>query len=60
MQPDSPLPTWRLAPSTVLAQSRDWQARPVTLESPALEVMTDLTVVKAATTSPSTSLRQAE
>jgi CBS domain containing-hemolysin-like protein len=60
MHPDSPLPTWRLSPSTVLAQSRDWQTRPVTLDSPAMEVMTDLTVVKAATASPSTSLRQAE
>ena len=33
---------------------------PVTLQSPALEVMTDLTLVKAATTQPGTSLRQAE
>jgi len=60
MEPNSPLPTTRLPPGTVIAQARDWQANPVTLGSPALEVMTDLTKVKAATASPSTTLRQAE
>ncbi|MGB2816629.1 MAG: hypothetical protein WBA53_07220 [Burkholderiaceae bacterium] len=60
MHPDSPLPTRRLPPATVIAQARDWQTHPVTLESPALAVMTDLTMVKAATTSLSTGLRQAE
>ena len=60
MHPDSPLPTRRLPPATLIAQARDRQSHPVTLQSPALEVMTDLTAVKAATTSPSTSLRQAE
>ena len=60
MEPNSPLPTTRLPPGTVIAQARDWQANPVTMGSPALEVMTDLTKVKAATASPSTTLRQAE
>jgi CBS domain-containing protein len=55
----SPLPTSRMQPGTVIAQ-RVSQTKPVTLDSPALDVMTDLTQVKAATTSPSTSLRQAE
>ena len=60
MDPNSPLPTRRLPPGTVIAQARDWQSDPVALGSPALEVMTDLTKVKAATTLPSTTLRQAE
>jgi len=59
MNPNSPLPTRRLPPGTVIAQARHWP-NPITPESPALEVMTDLTKVKAATTSPSTTLRQAE
>ena len=60
MDPRSPLPTKRLASGTVIAQARDWQTDPVTLDSPALEVMTDLTTVKAATVGPSMTLRQAE
>lgn len=60
MDPRSPLPTQRLPAGTVIAQARDWQTSPVTLDSPALEVMTDLTTVKAATVSPSMTLRQAE
>jgi len=60
MDPNSALPTKRLPPGSVLAQARDWQTHPVRLDSPALEVMTDLTRVKAASTSPSTTLRQAE
>jgi CBS domain-containing protein len=60
MNPTSPLPTRRLPPGTVIAQARDWPTNPVTPESPALDVMTDLTKVKAATTSPSTTLQQAE
>ena len=54
------LPTFRLEPGTAIAQARPWDAPPVTLDAPALEVMTDLTQVKAVTTAPSTSLRQAE
>lgn len=60
MDPRSPLPTKRLPAGTVIAQARDWQTSPVTLDSPALEVMTDLTTVKAATVNPSMTLRQAE
>lgn len=60
MDRNSPLPTGRMAYGTVIAQARDWPIEAVTLDSPALDVMTDLTRVKAATTSPSTSLRQAE
>lgn len=60
MDPRSPLPTQRLPAGTVIAQARDWQTSPVTLDSPALEVMTDLTTVKAATVNPSMTLRQAE
>lgn len=60
MHQDSALPTFRLEPGTSLAQTQPWRTSPVTLDSPALDVMTDLTLVKAATTSPSTSLRQAE
>jgi CBS domain-containing protein len=60
MDPSSPLPTRRLLRNTVIAHARDWPTRPVTLASPALDVMTDLTRVKAATTTPLTSLRQAE
>lgn len=60
MHADSPLPTRRLPPATTIAQARDWPTHPVTLASGALDVMTDLTAVKAATTDPSTSLRQAE
>ena len=60
MDRNSPLPTKRLEPGTVLAQARDWQTDPVSVDSPALDVMTDLTQVKAATASPATTLRQAE
>jgi CBS-domain-containing membrane protein len=60
MRPDSPLPTRRLAPATAIVHARDWPVERVTLESPALAVVTDLARVKAATTSPSASLQQAE
>jgi CBS domain-containing protein len=57
---DASLPTFRLARGTPLAQADLSSNSPVTLESPALDVMTDLTRVKAATTHPATTLRQAE
>lgn len=60
MNPTSPLPTERLPFGTVLAQARDGQGADVTMDSPALDVMTDLTRVKAATIGPSASLQQAE
>lgn len=56
----SPLPTHRLDSGAALAQARPVLNEPVTTDSPALKVMTDLTQVKAASTSPGTSLRQAE
>ena len=60
MSRDIPLPTFRVEPGTSLAQAAPWNTHRVTLESPAPEVITDLTLVKAATISPTTSLRQAE
>ncbi len=60
MTRDAPLPTFRVEPGTPIAQAQPWDTSPVTLDSPALAVMTDLTLVKAATTHPATSLRQAE
>jgi signal-transduction protein with cAMP-binding, CBS, and nucleotidyltransferase domain len=56
----SALSTFRLERGTGLAQADVSNDEPVTLDSPALAVMTDLTRVKAATTHPATSLRQAE
>ena len=60
MNRDDALPTFRLQPGTALAQATPGNTQRVTRDPPALEVMTDLTLVKAATTSPATSLRQAE
>ena len=54
------LPAFRLEHGTAIAQADVSSDAPVTLDSPALEVMTDLTRVKAATTHPATTLRQAE
>lgn len=55
-----PLPAFRVEPGTSIAQAEPWNTHSVTLDSPALEVMTDLTLVKAATVHPTTGLRQAE
>jgi len=60
MHLDAPLPTARLEPGISIAQASPWHEAPVSLDSPALDVMTDLTKVKAATTHPTTTLRQAE
>jgi signal-transduction protein with cAMP-binding, CBS, and nucleotidyltransferase domain len=60
MHRDAALPTFRLQPGVSLAQVQPQAQHAVTLDSPALQVMTDLTLIKAATTHPSTSLRQAE
>jgi CBS domain-containing protein len=60
MHPESALTTFRLEPGLALAQASPWHHAPVTLASPALDVMTDLTLVKAATTTPSATLQQAE
>jgi CBS domain-containing protein len=60
MSQDSPLSTRSLETGAVLAQAQPWQTFPVTLDSAAVSVMTDLTQVKAATITPGASLRQAE
>jgi len=60
MHPDAALSTFRLAEGTAIAPASPWYAAPVTLDSPALDVMTDLTKVKAATISADRTLRQAE
>ena len=60
MNPDTVLPTRHLKAGTSIAQAHPWQYEPVTLASPALEVMTDLTQFKAASAMPSISLEQAE
>lgn len=60
MNRDSALPTRRLRPGTSIVPAQPSRTLSVTLDSPALEVMTDLTQVKAATISPATALRKAE
>ena len=60
MSPEAPLPTFRIERGAALAQAQLTTSRAVTLQSPALEVMTDLSQVKAVTIQPGTSLRQAE
>jgi CBS domain-containing protein len=60
MHRDAALSTVRLEAGISIAQTQPQVHAAVTLDSPALQVMTDLTLVKAATTHPSTSLRQAE
>lgn len=60
MNPEAALPTRRLEGGASIVQAQPWHIEPVTLDSPAVSVMTDLTQVKAATTGPSTSLHHAE
>ena len=60
MSHDTALQTFGLEAGVSLAHATPWQTAAVTSDSPALLVMTDLTQVKAASTSPTTSLRQAE
>jgi hypothetical protein len=60
MSPNSVVTTFRLEPGTGVAQTEPRASARVTLDSPALDVMTDLTRVKAATTHPATLLRLAE
>jgi signal-transduction protein with cAMP-binding, CBS, and nucleotidyltransferase domain len=60
MMSSAALPTFRLERGTALAPADVSSDAPVTLDSPALAVMTDLTRVRAATTHPATTLRQAE
>jgi CBS domain-containing protein len=54
------LPAFHLASGISIAQTQPPVNGAVTLDSPALQVMTDLTLVKAATTLPTASLLQAE
>jgi signal-transduction protein with cAMP-binding, CBS, and nucleotidyltransferase domain len=60
MNIDTALPSLRLEPGISIAQAQPQTPSTVRLESPALQVMTDLTLIRAATTHPSTSLQQAE
>ena len=60
MHRDAALPAFRLAAGAAIAPASPWHSHPVTPDSPALEVMTDLTKVKAATIHPDQTLRQAE
>ena len=60
MSPNTALPTFHIDADTPIAQIRPLAAAAVTLDSPALAVITDLTQVKAATTPPGASLAQAE
>lgn len=54
------LPTFRFADGACIAQAQPRALRPVSAESPALSVMTDLTEVRAATVSADLTLEQAE
>ena len=55
-----PLPTFRFPDGTRIAQALPPHKRAVTMTSPALDVMTDLTEVRAAIVQPATSLPNAE
>jgi CBS domain-containing protein len=54
------LPTFRFPDGTCIAQAQLEVRGSVTMESPAIEVMTDLTMVNAATIHPQVSLAEAE
>jgi CBS domain-containing protein len=54
------MPTRRLESGTSIAQAKPWQTDPVTLDSPALAVTTDLTQVKAAMIGPGATIAHAE
>ncbi len=60
MNPEAPINTFRLEDRMSGAQLQRVIHEPVTEDSPAIAVMTDLAQVRAATTGPLTSLRQAE
>ncbi|MEZ5726535.1 MAG: hypothetical protein R3E48_00135 [Burkholderiaceae bacterium] len=60
MNPDTPLHTFRLTEQAAIARASPWNHEPVTLDSPAIRVMTDLSRIKAATIDPRQSLREAE
>ena len=58
--PNSALSTFRLSNGTSIAQAQPPQQERVTLESPGMAVMTDLSQVRAATVQPDSGLAQAE
>jgi CBS domain-containing protein len=58
--PARALPTFRFNDGTCIAQAQPQQVEEVTLDTPALAVMTDLTQIRAATVHPELSLDQAE
>ena len=58
--PHSALSTFHLSAGTSIARAQPPQQERVTLESPGMAVMTDLTQVRAATVQPSAALAQAE
>lgn len=60
MHPEAPLPSFRLTAGLSIIQASPWVTASVDLASPALEVMTDLTKIKAATIRPDQTLQQAE
>jgi predicted transcriptional regulator len=60
MNPESALPGFRVDRGTTLAQRQPPKSPPVTPESPALDVVTELTQVKAATAPASSALAQCE
>ena len=60
MNLDAALPTEHLERGISIAQAHPWHESPVSFDSPGVDIMTDLTKVKAATTHPATTLRQAE
>lgn len=53
------LPSFRFPEGTCIPQAQPPAGQPVTLDSPALAVLTDLTTVRAATIGPATPLTQA-
>lgn len=57
---DGSLPTFRFPAGTHIVQAQPPQHGPVTLESPAMDVFTDLAQHRAATVQPQTTLVQAE
>ena len=57
---ESALPTFRFPENTCIPQAQPQFTAVVSMTSPALDVMTDLTLVKAATIAPGTSLAGAE
>jgi CBS domain-containing protein len=60
IMPHTALPTFRFPEGTCIAQAMPKQHDHVSLNSPAVHVMTDLAAVRAATIEPRTSLAQAE